>query len=322
MPGSSQAWSSGNNLGLILSAVAIVPLVLLGNPAVALLVGGTITLILDRTPVPRASLGSKYCLQAAIVLLGFKLDLHTVWELSATYTWGVALFVLSTLSAGYLYSRALRSDRIPSALIVSGTAICGGTTIATLSPVIGARPHETAVTLSLVFLLNVVALFTFPLIGHWLDLSQLEFGLWSALAIHDTSSVVATAAIYGDQAAEVATTIKLGRTLWLIPLVLLASVIASSSAGQGSGKAKVRVPGFIIAFLAATAFGTFVELPTELTRGAGTLSKALLVCALFLVGCELTRATLKQIRGKTFWLGIGLWLTVAPLTLLLIRHFH
>lgn len=320
MPGTSRA--PGNNLGVILSAVAIVPLVLLGNPAVALLVGGTITLLLDRTPVPAASVGSKYCLQTAIVLLGFKLNLQTVWELSATYTWGVALFVLGTLAAGYLYSRALRSDRIPSALIVSGTAICGGTTIATLSPVIGARPHETAVTLSLVFLLNAVALFTFPVIGHWLDLSQLEFGLWSALAIHDTSSVVATAAIYGDQAAEVATTIKLGRTLWLIPLVLLASVIASSSTGQGAGRAKVRVPGFIIAFLAATTFGTLVELPVELVQGAGTLSKALLVCALFLVGCELTRATLKQIRGKTFWLGIGLWLTVVPVTLLAIRQFH
>lgn len=325
MPDSSPAWGSSSNLGLILSGVAILPLIVLGNPAVALLAGGAITLVLDRTPVPRASVASKYCLQAAIVLLGFKLNLQTVWELSATYTWGVALFVLGTLAAGYLYSRALRSDRVPSALIVSGTAICGGTTIATLSPVIGARPHETAVTLSLVFLLNVVALFVFPLIGHWLDLTELEFGLWSALAIHDTSSVVATAAIYGDEAAEVATTIKLGRTLWLIPLVLFASVITSASGGSASGassRAKVRVPGFILAFLAATAFGTFVELPEVITGGAGTVSKALLVCALFLVGCELTRSTLKQIRGKTFWLGVLLWITVAPLTLLVIRQFH
>ncbi|TNF80270.1 MAG: putative sulfate exporter family transporter [Gammaproteobacteria bacterium] len=320
MPGSSQALAPGNNLGLILSAVAIGPLIFLGNPAVALLVAGIITLTLDRAPVPRAGTLSKYCLQTAIVLLGFKLNLQTVWQLSATYTWGVAIFVLGTLGVGYLYARALRSDRIPSALIVSGTAICGGTTIATLSPVIGARPHETAVTLSLVFLLNVVALFTFPVIGHWLGVSELEFGLWSALAIHDTSSVVATAAIYGDEAAEVATTIKLGRTLWLIPLVLLASVLASGQAE--SGAARVRVPGFILAFVAAASVGTFVPLPDLLTSGASTLSKALLVCALFLVGCELTRATLKEIRGKTFWLGIGLWLTAAPLTLLAILYVH
>lgn len=321
MPGSSQALTpGGDNLGLILSAVAIGPLILLGNPAVALLVAGIIALTLNRVPVPRASTLSKYCLQTAIVLLGFKLNLQTVWQLSATYTWGVALFVLGTLAVGYVYARALRAERIPAALIVSGTAICGGTTIATLSPVIGARPHETAVTLSLVFLLNVVALFVFPVIGHWMELSELEFGLWSALAIHDTSSVVATAAIYGDEAAEVATTIKLGRTLWLIPLVLLASVIASSQAEQGA--ARVRVPGFIIAFVAAASVGTFVDLPQTLSVAAATLSKALLVCALFLVGCELTRATLKEIRGKTFWLGIGLWLTAAPLTLLAILYSH
>ena len=318
MPGSSPAWSSGSHIGVILSAVAILPLVLLGNPAVALLVGGIIALTLDRAPVPHSGTGSKYCLQMAIVLLGVKLNLQTVWALSATYAWGVALFVLSTLGLGYLFYRALRSDRVPSALVVSGTAICGGTTIATLSPVIGARPHETAVTLSLVFLLNVVALFTFPLIGHWLELTELEFGLWSALAIHDTSSVVATAALYGDEAAEVATTIKLGRTLWLIPLVLVASMVGTSE----PGKAKIRVPAFILAFMGATALGTFFALPVEVTAWAGRLSKALLVCALFLVGCELTRSTLKLIRGKTLWLGVGLWLVVAPLTLFVIRQFH
>ncbi len=312
--------TSATHLGPLLSAIAIGPLILLGNPAVALLVGGIIALALNRVPVPRAGLMSKYCLQTAIVLLGFKLNLETVWQLSATYTWGVALYVLGTLGVGYLLSRLIRADKIPSALVVSGTAICGGTTIATLSPVIGARPHETAVTLSLVFLLNVVALFAFPLIGHALDLSELEFGLWSALAIHDTSSVVATAAIYGEEAAEVATTIKLGRTLWLIPLVLLASVLMSSRAEAGSPR--VRVPGFILAFVAAATVGTFVELPDTLTRGASILSRSLLVAALFLVGCELTRATLKEIRGRTFWLGISLWLMVAPLTLLAILRFH
>jgi len=302
--------------GLIISCVVIVPLIYFGNPAVALLVGAAITLSLNRIPYPQASVAGKYCLQTAIVLLGLKLNLETVWELSATYTWGVALFVLTTLLMGFGYSRLLRSDRIPSSLITAGTAICGGTTIATLSPVIGAKPHETAVTLSLVFLLNVVALFTFPLIGSWFSMTELEFGLWSALAIHDTSSVVATAAIYGDEAAEVATTIKLGRTLWLIPVVLLAGVVSSA------GSARVRIPGFIIAFVAATAVGTFLPLPEIVASVAGQASKALLVCALFLVGCELTRGTLRQIRGKTFWLGILLWLTVAPLTLLVIRQFH
>jgi uncharacterized integral membrane protein (TIGR00698 family) len=302
------------NIGLILSGVAIGPLILLGNPAVALLVGGGIALAFDRAPFANASVVGRYSLQTAIVLLGLKLNLGTIWQLSATYTWGVATYVLATLGAGALLGWLLRADRIPASLITAGTAICGGTTIATLSPVIGAKPYETAVTLSLVFLLNAVALFTFPLIGGWLGLSDLQFGLWSALAIHDTSSVVATAAIYSDAAAEVATTIKLGRTLWLIPVVLLASVIVST----GSRSAKVRVPGFILAFVAAAAFGTFVPLPELVGSLAGQLSKALLVCALFLIGCELTRGTLRRIRGKTFWLGVLLWLIVVPVTLLAI----
>lgn len=317
---SRAAYALGGHLGLILSALTIVPLIVLGNPAVALLTGGVIALAMDRSPVPQAGRYGRYALQTAIVLLGLKLDLHTVWTLSATYTWGVAVFVLGTLGVGMLYARALKADRTPAALIVAGTAICGGTAIATLSPVIGARPHETAVTLSLVFLMNVVALFTFPLIGHWLSLSELEFGLWSALAIHDTSSVVATAAIYGDEAAEVATTIKLGRTLWLIPLVLLASLVSSS--GEAGTRPRIRIPGFILAFVAATVLGSLLELPSVAIQIAGGLSRTLLVCALFLVGCELTRTTLRQIRGRTFWLGILLWLTAAPLTLLVITSVH
>jgi uncharacterized membrane protein YadS len=162
----------------------------------------------------------------------------------------------------------------------------------------------------MVFLLNVVALFVFPIIGHMLELSQLEFGLWSALAIHDTSSVVATAGIYGDQAQEVATTIKLGRTLWLIPAVFIAGLV-----GQ-SGSAKLRVPGFILLFIAAAAVGSIVPVPVMLVNAASLLSKALLVIALFFVGTELTRSILRGIRGRVAWQAICLWLIVAPVSLL------
>ncbi len=308
------------NAGAFVCLLAIGPLLVLGNPAVALLVGGAIALTLNRTPIAQAGVIGRYCLQTAIVLLGLKLNLETVWQLSATYAWGVALFVITTLAMGLLYAYLLKAERIPSALLSAGTAICGGTAIATLSPVLGAKPHETAVTLGLVFLLNVIALFVFPLIGHWLSMSELEFGLWTALSIHDTSSVVATAAIYGDEAAEVATTIKLGRTLWLIPVVLIASVLTAK--GDAKGGAKVRVPGFIVAFLGSTAVASFVSLPDLLVSVASQSSKALLVLALFLVGCELTRSTLRRIRGRTFWLGVLLWLTVAPLTLFLILRYN
>ena len=296
--------------------LALPPLVAFGNPAVALLVGGAIVLMFNRAPLANGALLGKYCLQTAIVLLGFRLNLETVWHLSASYTWGVAVFVIGTLGLGLLLGYLLRVDKVPGQLIAAGTAICGGTTIASLSPVIGAKPHETAVTLGLIFLLNVVALFVFPYIGQWFELSQLEFGLWSALAIHDTSSVVATAAIYGEEAADVATTIKLGRTLWLIPLILGASLIVREEG------ARLRVPGFILLFLLATALGSLLPVPSILLQGASVTSKALLVCALFLVGTELTRSTLRRIRGPTLWQGLLLWLTVAPLSLLAIRFLH
>jgi uncharacterized integral membrane protein (TIGR00698 family) len=296
-------------------ALVLVPLILNGNPAVALLVGGAIALLLDRTPIQQAGFLGRCCLQTAIVLLGLKLQLDTVWALSASYGWGVAVFVLSTLGIGLWLGRLLKAGTVPTQLLSAGTAICGGTTIASLSPVIGAKAEDTAVTLSLVFLLNVVAMLLFPLVGHWLELSQVQFGLWSALAIHDTSSVVATATIFGDEASEVATTIKLGRTLWLIPLILGASLLA------GRGDVRLRVPGFILMFLLATAAASFLPIPDPITHLAGVVSKALLVCALFCIGTGLTRSTVRQIQGRVLWHGLILWLIAAPLTLLAILRW-
>lgn len=295
--------------------LALVPLILIGNPAVALLVGGAIALLMNREPIPRAGLLGRYCLQTAIVLLGLRLHLETVWTLSASYTWGVALFVIGTLVTGLVLGRLLQAGKVPTQLLSAGTAICGGTTIASLSPVIGAKAEDTAVTLSLVFLLNVVAMLVFPFIGHWLELSQLQFGLWSALAIHDTSSVIATATIFGDEASEVATTIKLGRTLWLIPLILGASLMT------GKGDARLRIPGFILMFLLAAAAATFLPIPDTVTQLAGGLSKALLVCALFFIGTGLTRETVRQIRGRVLAHGLLLWLIAAPVSLVAILYW-
>lgn len=288
------------------------PLLYLGNPAVALLVGGVIAVVIDRPLLGNSAQLSKLCLQTAIVLLGFRLSLESIWTLSADYAVLTTGYVLFTLAAGLGLGVLIRVERVPAQLIASGTAICGGTTIASLSPLLGAKPQETAITLALVFLLNVVALFLFPFIGHWLELNQLEFGLWSALAIHDTSSVVATAGIYGSEAQEVATTIKLGRTLWLIPAVFIAGLL-----GQ-RGSAKLRVPGFILLFIAAAGISSYVALPELLVTSASMLSKGLLVAALFFVGTELTRATLQQIKGRVVWQALTLWMIVAPLSLLAI----
>lgn len=293
----------------LLIAVALVPLVYMGNPALALLAGLTISITLDRSPIARGSTYGKYLLQTAIVLLGLKLNAAQLLDISGTYALPIAGFVCVTSVIGLLLGWFIRSDRSTNALISSGTAICGGTTIATLSPIIAARPEQTGAALCVVFLLNAVALITFPAIGTWLNLSQEQFGVWAALAIHDTSSVVATAQMYGTKAAEVATTVKIGRTLWLIPLIVIASLVV------GAQQSKIRIPNFVFIFVGASLLGSWVGLSNPATMLIGDIASALLVVALFFVGTEITRQTLKSLRLTTVLHGVALWLLVIPVVL-------
>jgi uncharacterized integral membrane protein (TIGR00698 family) len=297
-------------------AVLLPVLAWVGNPAIALLTGAVIAVAIDRRPLGETSVPTRYALQGAIVLLGLRLDLDTVVSLSAQYTGVVALYVLATLALGHALGRALAVEAPSRKLMSAGTAICGGTAIASLSTLVRAQPQQTSVALAVVFLLNVVALFAFPPLGRALSLTQEQFGLWAALAIHDTSSVVATAAIYGDEAAQVATTIKLGRTLWLIPLIFFTALLEQRAGnGSGEGVPRLRVPGFVLMFVAAAALGSVVDLPAAVSGAAGSASRWLLVVALFLVGTELTRGTLRRIRGRVLVHALGLWLVVAPATL-------
>ena len=288
--------------------------VYLRNPAVALLGGLAVRLMWRINPVPASAAVGKYSLQGAIVLLGLTLGVDRMVVVSAEYGWVVAAYVLATLGLAWLLARWLRGDTNEQTLLASGTAICGGTAIATLAPLLGAKPHQFAVTTALVFLLNIVALLTFPAIGHWLNLSQEAFGAWVALAIHDTSSVVATAAIYGDEAAAVATTVKLGRTLWLIPLSFAVSLIYQR------GEAKLRVPGFILLFVIAALASSLFELHPDIRQGISWMSKVLLVLALGMIGLEIDRTTLREMSAKSLLFGVGLWLMVAPGALLLVLY--
>ena len=293
----------------LLIAVALVPIVYMGNPALALLAGLTISITLDRSPIAGGSIYGKYLLQTAIVLLGLKLNAAQLLDISGTYALPIAGFVCVTSVIGLLLGWFIRSDRSTNALISSGTAICGGTTIATLSPIIAARPEQTGAALCVVFLLNAVALITFPAIGTWLNLSQEQFGVWAALAIHDTSSVVATAQMYGTKAAEIATTVKIGRTLWLIPLIVIASLVV------GAQQSKIRIPNFVFIFVGASLLGSWVGLSNPATMLIGDIASALLVVALFFVGTEITRQTLKSLRLTTVLHGVALWLLVIPVVL-------
>ena len=293
-------------------AVALAVGVYFRNPAYALLLGLATRLITGTNPLHSVAKWGKLSLQTAIILLGFTLGVDRLIEVSADYGLVMTVFVLGTLVAGFALAKVLASETNEATLLSGGTAICGGTAIATLAPIIQAKPQQIGMAMALVFLLNAVALLTFPYIGHALQLSQQDFGAWVALAIHDTSSVVATAALYGDEAAIVATTIKLGRTLWLIPLAFVVALICRSD------KAKLRVPGFVLLFVAAAMIGSFLPLSEALIGGISDVSKVLLVVALGMIGLEIDRTTLSQISLRSVGLGVGLWLLAAPTALALV----
>lgn len=268
-----------------------------------------ISLGLNRPLLSYGSAIGKYALQTAIVLLGFKLKANDLLTISGTYALPVAAYVCCTLIAGLFLGYLCKSEQETNALLSSGTAICGGTAIATLSPIINARPEQTGTALCIVFLLNALALLTFPTIGHWLDLSQEQFGVWAALAIHDTSSVVATALLYGEQALAVATTVKIGRTLWLIPLIILTSLYV------GTQQTKIRIPNFVFVFIAASVLGSWLDLSSIVVTGISQLTSALLVGALFFLGTDITRETLKKLHLSAVLHGLVLWALVIPAVL-------
>ena len=298
----------------------IVVIVLLGaglvvfvsNPAVAFVAGALYSLIYNR-PLP-ANLGKTgtYCLQIAIVLLGLKLNAGEVIKLTQDYAPIVAGYVVLAMVLGLLIGKLVQNTSKSSQLVSAGTAICGGTAVATISPVIQAKTEETGVALSLIFLLNIFALLLFPYIGQYLQMTQEQFGVWVALSVHDTSSVVATSAIFGEEAMKVATTVKLGRTLWLIPLILLFSVAQKRKGTQ------IRFPIFILLFILSASASSFIEIPNQILLLATKCTTYFLMVALFFMGLGLTRNTLQNLkRGPVIHI-LLLWLLVVPATLLLV----
>ncbi|MGB1617088.1 MAG: YeiH family protein [Pseudomonadales bacterium] len=296
-------------------AIVLFGVLWIGNPAIAFAAGLAIALWQKQIDLPHLSTVSRYALQGGIVLLGFGIQASQLWTLTTQFAWVVTLYIGTVIMLGVLGARLLRLAPNEGHLITGGTAICGGTAVVTLAPIIGARPAQTGAVLGIIFLLNAFALLTFPIIGHALDLNQTQFGLWAALAIHDTASVVATAQIYGDEAAQVATTLKLGRTLWLVPAVLVLSFWYRSESNDG------RIPTFVFLFIGTSLAGSFFALPDALLSGFNLLSKGLLVIALFLIGLTLSMEAIRSIRFRTLAHALGLWCLLAPLTLILIKTY-
>ncbi|MEO5967832.1 MAG: putative sulfate exporter family transporter, partial [Ferruginibacter sp.] len=208
----------------------------------------------------------------------------------------------------------LKLDRKTTHLISSGTAICGGSAIAAVAPVIGATEKDMSISLGVIFLLNSVALILFPPIGLYLKLSQVDFGIWSAIAIHDTSSVVGAALAYGEEALKVATTVKLARALWIIPVSILSMFLFK---GKGN---KVKIPWFIFLFILAIILNSYFNIPTVITKGITTVSKSMLVLTLFLIGAGLSVQKIKEAGWKPMLLGIMLWLFISISSLIAILY--
>ncbi len=275
-----------------------------GSPAVALVLGALLSLIWGNPQAAFTGKLSKYLLQAAVVLLGFGLQLAMVLKVGFS-SLGITFFSIAiTLGLGFLLSRLFRVGRELTTLLSSGTAICGGSAIAAIAPAIGASPANTALSLAIVFLLNALALVVFPYVGQLLGLSQNAFGLWSALAIHDTSSVVGATAVYGPQALAVGTTVKLTRALWILPLSFVFSRLNRQKSGA---KVPWFLGGFLLAALVRSSFGDHLIWWDRMAEGG----RFLMVATLFLIGAGLTRDSLRQIGVRPFFLAVVLWLLVS-----------
>lgn len=282
------------------------------KPAVALFVGIAIALTVG-APYPKSNKKvSKYLLQVAVVGLGFGMNLHSALASGSEGMLFTIVSVVGVMIVGVGLGRLLRVNPKNAYLISSGTAICGGSAIAAVAPIIDADDNDTSLALATIFILNAIALFIFPPIGEALGLSQQQFGTWAAIAIHDTSSVVGAGAAYGEEALQVATTIKLTRALWIFPLALV-SVLVFRSKGK-----RVAVPWFILFFILAMVANTYLNIPAEITSTIVVLARKALSLTLFLVGCGLSLSAIRRVGAKPLILGVVLWALISVVTLLVV----
>lgn len=299
---------------IILIGLAVLSLFPFISSATALVLGIIYAQIFENPYSKQTKKATGLLLKVAVVGLGFGMN---VYSALAAGKEGFVLTIFSiflTLILGFGLGKIFNIDKKISYLISSGTAICGGSAIAAVSPVIDADEKQISVALGIVFILNSVALLIFPPIGHALGLSQVDFGLWSAIAIHDTSSVVGAAAKYGDEALEVATTVKLARALWVIPIAFLSTMLFKN---KGS---KVKIPYFIGLFVLAMLANSYIPFIQPLGPYIVELSKAALTLTLFLIGTSLSFRTVKNVGAKPFIEGVLLWIFISVSSLAYILY--
>lgn len=298
---------------LLLAFICLTPWI---TPPVALFLGLLFALTLG-SPFPVFNKkASRYLLQIAVVGLGFGMNLHESLQAGSDGIIFTVISVVSVMALGILLGKMYKVNKVTSYLISSGTAICGGSAIAAVGPISKANQNQMTISLATVFVLNAIALFIFPVLGHWLNLSQHQFGVWAAIAIHDTSSVVGAGSAFGEEALKVATTVKLTRALWIIPLSVFTTFYFKSKSD------KLYIPWFILFFIIAMIINTYLNIPKQITSAIVTVSHQSLTLTLFFIGAGLSRSTIKAVGIKPLMLGVSLWFFIGIVSFLFIFLFY
>lgn len=291
------------------------------TPPVSLLCGLVFALAFGEAYPTFNKTMSKKMLQYSVVGLGFGMNVYSALASGGTGMLFTIISVFGTLLLGwFIGTKLFKIDSVLSYLISAGTAICGGSAIAAVGPIVKAKSTDMTVSLGVVFILNAVALFIFPIIGKYLSLSDQTFGTWVAIAIHDTSSVVGAAQAYSEEALNVATTIKLTRALWIIPVALLTSFLFRDKT-EDSGK-KISVPLFIIFFIVALLLNTYLlskfEWGMQISKFISVISKKCLTLTLFFIGAGLSKSVLRSVGVKPLIFGILLWIIISVVSLIVL----
>ena len=296
----------------LLTVIFLTATLWLNHAALALILGIFLSYIIT---IPKDFFTRKYgtrILQTGIVFLGGSISVTQVTDISKDYLPWISGFVLVTFFVVIGLGKLLGVTKKQSYLLASGTAICGGTAMASVAPVIKAKPEDLLPALSIVFILNALAVIFFPLLGNWIGLTEDQFGSWVALAIHDTASVIGAASLMGERAIEVAATLKLGRTLWIVPLVLFSAWYFREK------RERFGFPIFILFFILAVALNSLLMPSVEVNHILKTINKICLLTGLFCIGTQIDRSAIQQISLKPLLLAVLIWAIVIPSSLMVV----
>ncbi len=297
-------------IGVLLAFFSI----LLGSPLIALVMGSLLVLVFKFPSEYISKSVTTNLLQAGIILIGLTISASSAKEIAFKYFPYISAFVIIIFFIGLFIANLFKVNRSLGILIASGTAICGATAMAAISPLIKAKPKYLFASLTIIFIFNAIAIGIFPLIGAATGMNFESFGAWSSMAVHDTGSVIGTAIAFGGDAVETATILKLSRTIWLIPLIMILGILYQD-------RSKPKFPIFILLFIIAIATGTILEFNQDTIFFIDSISKIFLISALFCIGTQITFEAIKEINLKIFLFALSLWIIALVLSYLIINLF-